>query len=117
MASGEDPQRVLTGRIGAYTLHSRYDSRTLLEPARRGFESKFEREVDPEMVLDPEERARRAEMARKAYFARLALKAPRRGGGRAHGGPRQTEMAGRSSPPRRRPSRSRMDRQAAPVRP
>ena len=66
--------RVLTGRIGAYTLHSRYDSRKLLEPARRGFESKFEREVDPDMVLDPEERARRAEMARKAYFARLALK-------------------------------------------
>jgi hypothetical protein len=74
MATGKDPLRVLTGRIGAYTLHSRYDCRELLEPARRGFEARFEREVDPEMVLDPAERARRAEMARKAYFSRLALK-------------------------------------------
>lgn len=73
MATRKDPQRVLSGRIGAYTLHSKYDSRKLLEPARRAFESKFEREVDPDMVLPPEERARRAEMARKAHFARLAL--------------------------------------------
>ena len=34
--------------------------------------SRFEREVDPEGVLDPRERARRAEHAKKAYFIRLA---------------------------------------------
>jgi hypothetical protein len=70
MSHGE---RVLLGRIGAYTLHSRYDSRELIEPARRAFWSKFERDVDPEGVLEPEERARRADMARKAHFAKLAL--------------------------------------------
>jgi hypothetical protein len=67
-------QRVLLGRLGAYTLHSRYDSAELVRPAREAFLSKFEREVDPEGLLDPAERARRADMARKAYFTRLALK-------------------------------------------
>ena len=66
-------ERVLTGRLGAYVLHSRYDSRELLRPAREAFEAKFEREVDPEGVLPVEERLRRAEMARKAHFTRLAL--------------------------------------------
>lgn len=66
-------KRVLTGRLGAYTLHSRYDSRELLKPARAAFESKFEHEVDPEGNLPVEERKHRAEMARKAHFTRLAL--------------------------------------------
>ena len=66
-------ERVLLGRIGAYTALSRHSAYEMTEPARRGFVSKFEREVDPEGLLDPGERARRAEMARKAYFARLAL--------------------------------------------
>jgi hypothetical protein len=70
MSHGE---RVLLGRIGAYTALSRHSGYEMTAPARRGFASKFEREVDPEGVLDPAERARRAEMARKAYFARLAL--------------------------------------------
>jgi hypothetical protein len=60
--------------IGAYALHSQYDSRELTRAGRAAFLSRFEREVDPEGVLPPEERARRAIHARKAYFARLALK-------------------------------------------
>lgn len=67
-------ERVLAGRLGAYVVHSRYDSRELTEAAREAFRSKFEREVDPEGVLPIEERLRRAEMARKAHFARMALK-------------------------------------------
>jgi hypothetical protein len=67
-------ERVLTGRLGAYILHSRYDSHELTKAAREAFRSKFEREVDPEGVLPVEERLRRAEMARKAHFTRLALK-------------------------------------------
>ena len=55
----------LIGRLGGYTLHSRYDSGELVQPAREAFWSKFEREVDPDSVLDPAVRARRAEMARK----------------------------------------------------
>jgi hypothetical protein len=43
-------------------------------PARKAALERFEREVDPDGVLEPGERARRAEHARKAYFARLALK-------------------------------------------
>ena len=66
-------ERSLRGRIGAYVLHSRYDSRELTKAARAAFESKFEREVDPDGVLPLEERLRRAEMARKAHYARLAL--------------------------------------------
>jgi hypothetical protein len=36
--------------------------------------AKFEREVDPENILDPAERARRAEYKRRAHMQRLALK-------------------------------------------
>ena len=66
-------ERVLTGRLGAYVLHSKYDSRELTRAACAAFESKFERDVDPEGVLPVEERLRRAEMARKAHFTRLAI--------------------------------------------
>ena len=66
-------ERSLRGRIGAYVLHSRYDSGELTRAARAAFETKFEREVDPDGVLPLEERHRRAEMARKAHYARLAL--------------------------------------------
>ena len=66
MAATTHAQRVLLGRLGAYTLHSRYDSAELVRPAREAFWSKFERDVDPDGLLDPVERARRADMARKA---------------------------------------------------
>lgn len=46
-------------------------------PARAALLAKFEREVDPDGILDPAERARRAEHKRKAYFQRLALKSAR----------------------------------------
>jgi hypothetical protein len=48
MAKTTHAERVLTGRLGAYVLHSRYDSRELTRAARVAFESKFERDVDPE---------------------------------------------------------------------
>ncbi len=60
--------------MAAYVLHSRYDSRELTAPARRAFNDRFEKEVDPDGNLPPAERQRRAEAARKAYFTRLALK-------------------------------------------
>ncbi len=74
MSRQVDPVRSLLGRIGAYTMLARHDPHEITRAARAAFEARFEREVDPESVLDPAERARRAEMARKAYFARLALK-------------------------------------------
>lgn len=67
----------LRGRIGAYTLHSRHDSREITAKARAAFLGRFEREVDVERVLPVAERERRALAARKAYFARLALASAR----------------------------------------
>jgi hypothetical protein len=67
--------RVLAGRIGAHESWARTEDRAArTAPARRAFDARFEREVDPDEVLPPAERAQRAAHARKAYFARLALK-------------------------------------------
>lgn len=51
MAKTTHAERVLIGRIGAYVLHSRYDSREVIRPAREAFWSTFERDVDPDGVL------------------------------------------------------------------
>lgn len=64
----------MRSRIAAYTLHSQVDGKAHTEKARAAFQSKFERDVDPEGVLPEAERLRRAECARKAYYTRLALK-------------------------------------------
>ena len=66
--------RSLIGRIGAYAVHSRYDSRDITLAARTAFLDRFEREVDPDATLDAEERARRAGHAKSMYFSRLALR-------------------------------------------
>jgi hypothetical protein len=60
--------------MAAHVLHAQIsDEAEHTAPARAAFLSRFEREVDPDRVLDPAERARRAEHARKAYFLKLAL--------------------------------------------
>jgi len=67
-------ERVLRARIAAHALHAGLSdpvAHTLA--ARTAFLSRFEREVDPDGVLEPQERARRAEHAKKAYFLKLAL--------------------------------------------
>jgi hypothetical protein len=71
--SGND-DRVLRARIAAHVLHSQVsDEAEHTAPARAAFLSRFEREVDPDGVLNPDERVRRAEHAKKAYFLKLAL--------------------------------------------
>ena len=70
--------RILRARLGALTLHSRYDSRELTAPARKAFMARFEAEVDPDGELPEPERHRRAELAKKAYFVGLALKSSRK---------------------------------------
>lgn len=67
-------QRRQRAQIGAYTVHSRYDSRKLTAPARKAFLDRFEVAVDPERELSPAERNRRAAAARSAYFRQLAMK-------------------------------------------
>ena len=79
----------LVGRIGAHSLHARYDPRETTAAARAAFLDRFDREADPHGTLSPAERTRRAHHLRKAYFARLALRsaqARRRRAQRRNGG-------------------------------
>ena len=72
--SADSNDRILRARMAAHLLHAQIsDPAEHTAPARAAFLSRFEREVDPEGVLDPKERARRAEHAKKAYFIKLAL--------------------------------------------
>ncbi len=66
--------RTNIARMAAHVLHSQVDSVAHTAPARKAFLDRFERDVDPQGVLDPAERARRAAHARKAYFIALARK-------------------------------------------
>lgn len=65
-------ERSLRSRIAAHTLHAKGGTNTTA--ARAAFLDRFDREVDPDGILEPAERARRAAHARSAYFSRLALK-------------------------------------------
>jgi hypothetical protein len=65
-------ERTLRAKAAAHALHAQ--GRTNVVPAQRAAFSRFEREVDPDGLLDPAERARRAEHARKSYMAKLAMK-------------------------------------------
>ena len=67
----------LRARKAAYSLHARYDGREITAGARAAFLGRFERQVDPDLLLTPEERQRRALYARKAYMTGLALKSSR----------------------------------------
>jgi hypothetical protein len=66
-------ERSLSARLAAHALHAQRDPRQTTANGRAAFLARFDREVDPDGVLEPEERRRRAEQARRAYFARLAL--------------------------------------------
>jgi hypothetical protein len=68
-------QRSLRARLAAYALHAQRDPRETTANGRAAFLARFDREVDPEGLLEPDERRRRAEQARRAYFARLSLAA------------------------------------------
>jgi len=64
----------LRGKVAAHSRWARTPDRSgATAPARRGFDARFERDVDPEGKLPREVRARLVESARKAYFAKLAL--------------------------------------------
>jgi hypothetical protein len=72
--ASDNNDRILRARMAAHLLHAQIsDPAEHTAPARAAFLSRFEREVDPDGILDPKERARRAEHAKKAYFLKLAL--------------------------------------------
>ena len=70
-------ERGIRARLAAHAMHARYDARATTANARAAFLARFEREVDPDGVLDADERHRRAEHARSAYFTRLAIASAR----------------------------------------
>lgn len=74
----ESSDRTLASRIAAHEKWAACPDRSAATaPARRAFDERFERQVDPAGLLAADERARRAAHARKAYFTRLALKSAR----------------------------------------
>lgn len=67
-------ERALAARIAAHSKWAQTDPREGTAAARKAALDRFEKQVDPEGVLDALERARRAEHAKKAYFLQLAAK-------------------------------------------
>lgn len=65
-------QRTQRARIAARARWSREDGSKGTQPARTAFLERFERQVDPDGLLDPQERARRAESAKREHFQRMA---------------------------------------------
>jgi hypothetical protein len=63
----------MRARLGAHAQHAKHDPKQTTAKARQTFAARFEREVDPDDVLEPTEWARRAEAAKRAYSTRLAL--------------------------------------------
>jgi len=77
-------QRVLRARLAAHASWASTADRTArTRAASDAFAARFERDVDPDGVLDPAERTRRAQSAKKAYFQRLALASSKARGQRA----------------------------------
>src|SRR3954466_6447626 len=70
---GGRPDRTLIARIAAAERWARTADRVAAtEPARRGLRARFERDADPDGVLDAAERARRADALFAAHMLRLA---------------------------------------------
>ena len=78
--------RSLAARIGAHSLHAKYDPRETTRAARAAFLDKFERTADPDGTLGPGERRRRAKHLRSAHFTRMALKSAQARRRRGNGG-------------------------------
>lgn len=66
-------------QLAAHTRWAKVPDRSAaMQPAMRGQELRFARQVDPDGVLAPEELALRIENARAAHMARMRLAKARR---------------------------------------
>lgn len=74
MAPSAPTARSRAARVAALERWSRQDPVAGTAPAREAFLARFERQVDPDGVLEPAERTRRAERAKRAYFIKLNAK-------------------------------------------
>lgn len=72
-------QRSQRARIAARARWAQQDGSTGTQAARDTFLARFERQVDPDGLLDPVERARRAESAKREHFQRMAYRRHRKG--------------------------------------
>lgn len=71
-------ERKLRAEIAAHaSWKNTTDRAARTAPARRAAARRFEREVDPEGVLDPAERAKRSDHARREHMARMTLTSAR----------------------------------------
>lgn len=65
-------RRSSAARIASHSSWANTDDRpSRTRPAREAFMNRFEREVDPDLLLAPEVRALKAESAMRAYMGRL----------------------------------------------
>lgn len=60
------------GRRGGLVSAATQGPSNMAARARGGFIAKFEREVDPDGILDPSERSARARLALRAHMSKLA---------------------------------------------
>ncbi len=75
MTTESPVERSLRARAAAhFRWANEPDRAAATAAAREGLQARFEKQVDPNNVLDPVERAKRAESARRAYFADLTRK-------------------------------------------
>jgi hypothetical protein len=66
-------ERTRRAKIAANVRWGRTADRTAAtEAARRGLRAKFEREADPEGVMNPADRARAADNLSRAHYLRMA---------------------------------------------
>lgn len=71
-------QRSMRASVAAHVSWSRtIDRAARTAPARRAALDRFEKQVDPEGILDDETRQKRALAAKRAYFQQLAYRSSR----------------------------------------
>lgn len=69
-----ESERSIRGSIAVNTSWANTSDRSArTAPARRAFDERFKRQVDPNNELPEAERNRRAESAKRAYYGKLAL--------------------------------------------
>lgn len=74
MPSLDPVRRSQDARLAAYAMHARHSAVDTTRNARAAFLARFEREVDPEMLLSDADRKARAEAAKRRYFTDLSRK-------------------------------------------
>jgi hypothetical protein len=75
MVAADPATRSLVARIAANTrVAHTTDRKAMTAPARRAWNARWEKEVDPTGSLDPNERAIRAKAALKAHMQGLSLR-------------------------------------------